>query len=161
MEETQARFGERLGFVSAENQLAELAFLLRERFFLLRSAQSSADVEVGLTFVAAEVQDFEGAEVFAAFLELALDADEALACGVDRELAEVRAYPLPTKFLGDRSRCAGATEEVCHQIPFVAARPEDPVNQRFGFLSRVLEPLKGHRVGKINIRPDILHLFSL
>src|SRR5690606_9883612 len=81
---------ERLGLVSAQDQLAELAFLARQSLLALAGVEASADIEIGLALVAAEVEHFEGAEILVCRLQLALHADQALASGVDAELAEVR-----------------------------------------------------------------------
>jgi hypothetical protein len=75
------------GLVGPQDQFAELAFLLRQRLRLLGSRQAPTDVEIGLPLVAAKVQHLEGAEILLGGLLLALHADQALARGVNAELA--------------------------------------------------------------------------
>ena len=121
----EARVRERLGAIGAQDQLAELALLLRQRLFLLFAAEPAADVEVGLALVTAEVQYLEGSERLARRLQLALHLDQPLARGVDGELAEVGADPLAPELLRHRRRGAGAAEEVGDEIAFVAAGFDD------------------------------------
>jgi len=71
------------------SQLAELAFLRGQRRFALLSGKAPADAEIRLPLVAAEVQHGEGAERLVGRLQFALHADQALARGVDSELASV------------------------------------------------------------------------
>ena len=78
---------QRLRLVGAQDQLPELALLLRESLFLLLARQPAADVEIRLPLVAAEVQDLERAEGLIGGLQLALHADQALARRVNAELA--------------------------------------------------------------------------
>jgi hypothetical protein len=68
MEETVLRLGalgaaEASGFVGAQDEVAEVAFLLGEGLGFLLLGEAASDVEVGLAFVATEVQDFEAAEI--------------------------------------------------------------------------------------------------
>ena len=88
-------------------------------FFL--AVRSTADVEIGLALVAAEVEHLEGAERLAAGLQLALHLDEPLARGVDAELAEVGGNPFAPELFGHGGGRAAAAEEIRHQITFVAA----------------------------------------
>ena len=101
--------------VGAQDQVAELAFLLGERLRLLLGAQTPADVEIGLALVAAEVEHLEGAERLVRRLQLALHADEPLARGVDGELAEIGGDPFATELFRDGGGRAGAAEEIGDQ----------------------------------------------
>jgi hypothetical protein len=82
-------------------------------------AQVGVDADVVGAFVAAEVENFEGAVVFAFGLELALHADQALAGGVNGELAEIGGDPLAAQFFCYSSGGAGAAEEVGDEVAFV------------------------------------------
>ena len=125
--------------VGAQDQLAELAFLLRQRLFLLLAGQPTADVEIGLALVAAEVQHLEGAERLVGRLQLALHADQALARGVDAELAEVGGDPLAAELLGDGGGRAGAARRNRRQVAFVAAGFDDAFEQGFGLLCWIVD----------------------
>jgi hypothetical protein len=89
-------------------------------------------------FVAAKVQDFEGAEVlFGGFL-FALYANQALAGGVDGEFAEVGGDPLAAKFFRRGGRGAGATEEVGDKVPFFTACPDYAFEEGLGLLGCIV-----------------------
>ena len=51
------------GLVGAQDEVAEVVFLLGEGCGFLLRGLAAADVEIGLSLVAAEVQNLEGAEV--------------------------------------------------------------------------------------------------
>jgi hypothetical protein len=113
--------GQRLGAVGFEDEVAKFLLFLRQGGFLFLPAESPGDIQICLTLVAAEVQDFKGAERLARRLQLALDGDEPLARGVDAEFAEVSGDPLAPELFGHSGGCAAAAEEVGYQIAFVAA----------------------------------------
>ena len=72
-----------------------------------------------LAFVFAEVQDFERAERLSSALQLALDADEPLARGVDGELAQVADDPFAAELFSHGGRRARAAEEIGDDVVFV------------------------------------------
>ena len=91
-----------------------------------------------MAFIAAEVEDLEGAEGLAGGLLLALHADEPLAGGVDAELAEVGGDPFAPELFGHGGGRAAAAEKVRHQIAFVAARKNDSLGQFFWLLCWII-----------------------
>ena len=111
---------------------------MRERLLFLFAGKTASHVEVRLAFVAAKVQDLEGAEGFACGLQFTLHLDEPLARGVDAELAEVGGDPFAPELFGHGRGRAAATEEVGHEIAFVAAGFDDAFEKGFGFLSGVV-----------------------
>jgi hypothetical protein len=60
--------GQRLGAVGFEDEVAEFLLFLRQGGSLFLPAESPGDIQIRLTLVAAEVQDFKGAERFAGCL---------------------------------------------------------------------------------------------
>jgi hypothetical protein len=124
------------GLVGAQDQFAELASFLRQGLFLLRAGQAAADVEIGLPLVAAQVQHLEGAEILLGGLLFALHADQALARGVDAELAQVGGDPFAAELFGHGGGRAGAAEEVGDEVAGVAAGFDDAFEEG-GFLGRV------------------------
>jgi len=120
------------------------------------TVEGEIDARVRLTLVAAQVQHLEGAEIFVRRLQLTLHADQALARGVDPELAEVRGDPLAAQFLRYRRRSAGAAEEIGDQIAFVAAGLDNAFEQSFGFLGGVADVLWVCAKDMVNL-PNIPH----
>ena len=96
------------GLVGAQDEVAEIVFLLGEGCGFLLRGLTAADVEIGLSFVAAEVENFEGAKVLVGGLFLTLNADETFASGMDCKLAEIGGNPLAAQLFGNGSGCAGA-----------------------------------------------------
>ena len=86
----------------------------------------------------AEVQHLEGAEGPFGRFQFTLHLDQALARGVDGELAEVGADPLAAEFLGDGGGGAAAAEEVGDEVALVAAGLDDSFKQCFGFLGGIV-----------------------
>jgi hypothetical protein len=117
----KARVRQRFGAVGFQDQIAKLAFLFRQRLGFLFGRQARADIEICLTFVGAEIQDFKGAERFAFGFQFALHLDEPFACGVDAELAEVCGDLFAPELFGHGGGRAAAAEKIRHQIAFVAA----------------------------------------
>jgi hypothetical protein len=132
---------QRLGAIRSEYQLSELLLLARQGLFLFRAREPPANVQVGLAFVAAEVEDLEGAKRLAGGLELALHLNEALARGVDGELSEIGGDPFAAELFGDGGGRAGADEEIGDQVAGVAAGFDDAFEEGFGFLSGIAERL--------------------
>ena len=83
--------------------------------------------------VLAEVEDFEGAEVLALVFKRTLHLDQALAGGVNGELAEVGDDPLAVELFGYRGGGAGTAEEVGDDVVFVGAGFYDAFEEGFGF----------------------------
>ena len=81
------------GLVGAEDEFAEVVFLLREGLGFLAFREAATDVEVGLAFVATEVQDFEGAKVLFFCFFFSLYADEPFTCRMDGEFSEISHKP--------------------------------------------------------------------
>ena len=144
------------GLVGAQGQLAELVFLLREGLDLLGCRHAAANGEIRLSFVAAEVQDFKGAEILLGCLLLALYADQALACGVNGEFTKIGGNPFAPQLLGYRGSRSGTAEKVCDQIAFIAARLDDSFKKGFWLLGIVAGLINGLVVDFIDISPDIL-----
>src|SRR5690606_38334909 len=109
----------RLALVGAQDQLAELGFLLRQRLLALLRTEPATDVEVGLALVASEVEQFEGAKRLVGGLELALHADQALASSVNRELAQISADPFATKPFCYSGRGPRPNKKICHKIALI------------------------------------------
>ena len=151
----EAHVLQRLGAIGAQDEVAELALLLRERLFLLLASQATADVEVGLALVAAEVQHLEGAKRLAGFLQPALHLDQPLARGVDGELAEVGGDPLAAELFCHGGRGATPAEKVRYQIACVATGLNDSLQQRPRLLRWIVEPLIGDLVHGVDVIPDI------
>jgi hypothetical protein len=113
------------------------------RFFLCQGChpllrrKSTADVEISLTLVSAEVQDFEGSEVLLRGFQLTLYADQSLAGGVDAELTQVSCNPLPRELFSYGCSRTRAHEKVSDQVALVGARLDDALQQCLGLLCRV------------------------
>src|SRR6185312_15434050 len=109
-----------------------------QRLFLLRAAQATADIEIGLALVATQVQHLERAEILVGRLELTLHTDQALACGMDGELAEVAGDPLAAKLFSNGGGGAGAPKEIGDQVALVATGFNDAFEQGLRLLGGVL-----------------------
>ena len=108
------------GAIGAQDQINEGGFLFFQLLLLFRFAQVGVHADVMLALVLAQVEDFKGAVIFAFGLERALNADQALARGVDGELAQIADDPPASELLGHSGRGSGATEKVSHQVTIVA-----------------------------------------
>ena len=140
VEETSIR--QRLGAVGFQDQLTELRLLLRQRLFFLLSSEPSGNIQIGLAFVAAQVQHLEGAEGLTGGFQLALDLNQPLARRVNPELAEVGSDPFAAQIFGHSRRRAATTEKVRHQIAFVTAEFENALKQLLRLLCRIAGPLE-------------------
>ena len=87
----------------------------------------------GLALVLAQVLHDERAN--------ALDAEQALARGVDGEAAEVGGDPAAAELLGDGGRRAAAAEAVEDEVALVGGGVDDAFEEGFGFLCRVANSL--------------------
>ena len=76
------------------------------------------------------------------FLELALDADQAFAGGVDGEFAEVGDDPLAAQLFCHGGGGAGAAEEVSDQVAFVAGCLDNAFYQGLWFLGGIAKALR-------------------
>ncbi len=148
------------GLVRLQNEGDKVLFLLFELLLSLLLAEVHVDADVVSAFILAQIEHLEGAEVLARSFHFPLNADEALARGVDGELAEVTADPLAAELLGHREGGAGTREEVGHDVALVGAGFDDALEEGFGFLGGIIYPFLCHRICKINIGPYIFYLFA-
>ena len=112
------RFAKAGGLVGTQDQFTKLAFLLGEGSLLCCACRHpTADIQIRLPFVAAEVQHFEGAKILLCGLLLALHADQPLARGVNGEFAEVSGDPLAPKLFGHGSRGAEPQKKSATRSP--------------------------------------------
>ena len=128
-----------LGAIGLQDQVAKLLLPAGERLLLLLllTGEPAGDVQVDLTFVSSQVQNFERTERVVHGLPLALDLNEPLARGVDGELAEVGDEPLASQLLGNGSGRPAAAEEVGHKVALIAAVQNDACQQDLRLLSGV------------------------
>jgi hypothetical protein len=129
------------GLIGLEDEGKKIGFFLAELLLLLFFAQVGVDADVVGAFVAAEVEDFKGAVVFAFGLELALHADQALAGGVDGELAEIGGDPLAAQLFCNGGGGAGAAEEVGDEVAFLRRSFNKSLDKLLGFLRRIIQKL--------------------
>jgi hypothetical protein len=104
---------------------------------LFRFAQVGIHPDVVLALVLAQIEDFKGAVVLAFSFEPSLDANQALARGVDGELAQVADDPFAAQFFRHDRRGAGAAEEVGDQVTFVGGSFDDALYEGLGLLRGV------------------------
>jgi hypothetical protein len=126
-----------LGAVSAQDEGDEGGFFGRELLLLFFLAQVGVDADEVLTLVFAQVEDLEGAVVFAGGFQLALYTDHALARGVDGELAQVGHDPFAAQSFCDICRGARPTEEISDQVSWPGGTCDDSFDQFIWFLSVV------------------------
>lgn len=129
------------GPVGPQDQVQKRGFFFFELFLLLLLAEVRIDADVVLPLVLAQVQDLEGPVVASLGFQVALDADHSFAGGVDGEFSQVADDPFATQLFRHRRGCAGATEEVGHEVAFVGRGADDAFKQRFGFLSGIVNSL--------------------
>ena len=151
----------RRGFVSLQDQIAELLFLAGDCPVLLFAGEPPGDVEIGLALVAAEVEHLEGAEGLAAGLQLALHLDEPLARGVDAELAEVGGDPLAPELFRHRRRRAAAAEEIGHEVAGIGGCFQYPPQKRLRLLRGIIKAFFGNRIDYEDVRPKIRNWLPL
>jgi hypothetical protein len=144
------------GLVGAQDEVAELVFLLRDGCGFLLCCLTATDVEIGLALVSAEVQNLEGAEVFMRRLSLTLHVNQPLTCRMNRKFAEIGSYPSSAELLGDGGCCSRSAKEVGDEITLVATRTDDAFHQGFRLLRRVAQCFRGLRINRGDIRPKIL-----
>jgi hypothetical protein len=128
------------GAVRAQYKVDEGGFFFFQLLSLFRFAKVGVDADVVLALVLAQVENFKRAVVLAFGFQLPLHADEALASGVDGELAEVADDPLTPEFFSHRRRRAGTAEEVGHQVAFVGGGFDDALQEFFRLLRWITYP---------------------
>ena len=128
--------------VGPQDQVEERRFFFFQLLALLFFAQVGVDADVVLAFIFAQIENFKGTIVLALGLELPLDADHPLTCGVNGEFAQIADDPLASQLFGHRGGSARAAEEVGHQVAFVRAGFDDSFEQGFGFLGRIADGLR-------------------
>ena len=129
---------------------------------LLFFAQVRIYADIVLAFVFAEIKNLESAIGLVGLLALALHADQPLARGVNRELAEIGNDPLAAKLLRDSGiRVVACTEKTKNDIydvnlsgpiALIMGSEEDGISdiliREADELARI--PLKG-KIGSLNV----------
>ena len=82
--------------------------------------------------------------------------DEPVARGLHGVQADVAGDETAAGLVGDSCRRAAAAEEVGDDHALVRRRIDDPLEQRFGLLGRVVVAFLGLRIHGINVRPQAM-----
>ena len=110
-----------------------------------------------LSLVLTQIEDLKGAVALAFIFERSLNANHALAGGVDSKLAQVADDPLATELLGYGGHGARTAEEISNKIAFVGRSFDNTFKERFGLLGGIVNSLTCHGIDDKNICPQILN----